>query len=166
LVTADGFGSVRALLTARERWAKRAARLPRGRRLRRTAREVVVGAEGRWSLLASPPDDGDAADIESLAEAVAEQLLARWGVVFRDLARGARGVAPHGSARHRARRSFRHWLRGRAVRAPRSGRSAAPDTPPRANRRDGPPVGGGPAEPDGDHHAGATRGRGARQHRR
>jgi ATP-dependent Lhr-like helicase len=86
LVTADGFGSVRALLTARERWAKRAARLPRGRRLRRSAREVVVGAEGRWSLLLSPPVEPDAADLESLAEAVAEQLLARWGVVFRDLA--------------------------------------------------------------------------------
>jgi ATP-dependent Lhr-like helicase len=87
LVTADGFGSVRALLTARERWAKRAARLPRGRRLRRGAREVVVGAEGRWSLLHSPaPADGAAGtDVETLAEAVAEQLLARYGVVFRDL---------------------------------------------------------------------------------
>jgi ATP-dependent Lhr-like helicase len=85
LVTADGFGSVRALLTSRERWAKRAARLPRGRRLRRSGREVVVGAEGRWSLLL-PPAPPDAADGESLAEAVAEQLLARWGVVFRDLA--------------------------------------------------------------------------------
>ncbi len=88
LVTADGFGSVRALLTARERWAKRAARLPRGRRLRHGAREVVVGAEGRWSLLLSPPPAAGegATDIEALAEAVAEQLLARWGVVFRDLA--------------------------------------------------------------------------------
>ncbi len=88
LVTADGFGSVRALLTARERWAKRAARLPGGRRLRWGAREVVVGAEGRWSLLLSPsPVDGDnAGDLETLADAVAEQLLARWGVIFRDLA--------------------------------------------------------------------------------
>ena len=87
LVTADGFGSVRALLTARERWAKRAARLPRGRRLRRGPRDVVVGAEGRWSLLLSPPPVDEAgADVETLAEAVAEQLLARYGVVFRDLA--------------------------------------------------------------------------------
>ncbi len=39
LVTADGFGSVRTLLTARERWAKRAARLPKQRRLRRQAGE-------------------------------------------------------------------------------------------------------------------------------
>jgi len=87
LVTADGFGSVRALLTARERWAKRAAH-PRGGRLRRGAREPVVGAEGRWSIMMSPePLDAEAgADVETLAEAVAEQLLARYGVVFRDLA--------------------------------------------------------------------------------
>jgi ATP-dependent Lhr-like helicase len=87
LVTADGFGSVRALLTARERWAKRAAQL-RGRRLRRSAHEIAVGAEGRWSLLVAPAPvdpDGGGTDVETLAEAVAEQLLARYGVVFRDL---------------------------------------------------------------------------------
>ena len=37
---------------------------------------------GRWSLLAAPDDRFDP---DELAEAVAEQLLARWGVVFRDL---------------------------------------------------------------------------------
>ncbi len=87
LITADGFGSVRALLSARERWAKRAARLQRSRRLRREAGEGVA-VEGRWSLLpgAEAKDGtGERADIETLAEAVAEQLLARWGVVFRDL---------------------------------------------------------------------------------
>jgi ATP-dependent helicase Lhr and Lhr-like helicase len=82
LVTADGFGSVRALLSARERWARRAARRP-AERLRRQA-QGRGGAEGRWSLLPSPPPVG-AVDAETLAEAVAEQLLARWGVVFRDL---------------------------------------------------------------------------------
>ena len=86
LVTADGFGSVRALLTARERWAKRAA-LARGRRLRQRARDLALGREGRWSLLHAPaPVEEDGADLETLAEAVAEQLLARYGVVFRDLA--------------------------------------------------------------------------------
>jgi ATP-dependent Lhr-like helicase len=86
LVTADGFGSVRALLTARERWAKRAA-LARGRRLRKGAREMALGREGRWSLLHAPAPlpESESADVESLAEAVAEQLLARYGVVFRDL---------------------------------------------------------------------------------
>jgi ATP-dependent Lhr-like helicase len=84
LVTADGFGSVRALLTARERWARRAGRA--GRRLRQGARDGVVGAEGRWSLLHGAPAAGEGgADQEALAEAVAEQLLARYGVVFRDL---------------------------------------------------------------------------------
>ena len=39
-------------------------------------------AEGRWSLLPEPAQDLEA---ESLAEAVAEQLLARWGVVVRDV---------------------------------------------------------------------------------
>jgi ATP-dependent helicase Lhr and Lhr-like helicase len=37
---------------------------------------------GRWALL---PVAGEVTDREALAEAVAEQLLARWGVVFRDL---------------------------------------------------------------------------------
>ena len=40
------------------------------------------GAAGRWSLLPEPAADCDPDD---LAEAVAEQLAARWGVVFRDL---------------------------------------------------------------------------------
>ena len=37
---------------------------------------------GRWSLL---PEQGDATAIEELAEAWAEQLLFRYGVVFRDM---------------------------------------------------------------------------------
>jgi len=87
LVTADGFGSVRALLTARERWAKRAARSPRQQRLGRQAGEGIA-VEGRWSLLPvaeASNGSGEQADIETVAEAVAEQLLARYGVVFRDL---------------------------------------------------------------------------------
>ena len=95
LVTADGFGSVRSLLTARERWAKHAARLPRGRRLRRQAGDGIP-VEGRWSLLPHPERSEHALehpDVETLAEAVAEQLLARYGVVFRDLlAREALGL--------------------------------------------------------------------------
>jgi ATP-dependent Lhr-like helicase len=43
----------------------------------------VTGASaGRWSLVPAP---GDQLDREELAEAVAEQLLNRWGVVFRAL---------------------------------------------------------------------------------
>jgi ATP-dependent Lhr-like helicase len=50
-------------------------------RLRRM--ELTSGAAGRWSLV--PPVDADV-DRHDLAEAVAEQLLSRWGVLFRDLA--------------------------------------------------------------------------------
>jgi ATP-dependent Lhr-like helicase len=79
-ITADGFGSVRALLSARERWSRRTTPAPATRRLRRGAREGA--SEGRWALL-PPADPGP--DRETLAEAVAEQLLARWGVLFRDV---------------------------------------------------------------------------------
>ncbi len=83
IVTADGFQAVRSLLGARERWARTRARDRARRGLRRGLRNGPSGAaEGRWSLLpdVTPIDDPDA-----LAEAVAEQLLVRWGVVFRDL---------------------------------------------------------------------------------
>jgi ATP-dependent Lhr-like helicase len=80
LVTADGFDSLRSLLGARERWARRRDTKTR-RRLRRGARGRA-SADGRWALL--PPADSSA-DPDDLAEAVAEQLLARWGVVFRDV---------------------------------------------------------------------------------
>jgi ATP-dependent Lhr-like helicase len=83
LVTADGFGSVRALLSARDRWTRRAVRRGPGERLRREGQRAG-GGEGRWALVPPPPPRGSV-DVETLAEAVAEQLLARWGVVFRDL---------------------------------------------------------------------------------
>jgi len=77
LITADGFAAVRGLLFRRQ-WSS-ASRSRRG--LRRGSSGRADG-EGRWSLVppAMPVDDHDA-----LAEAAAEQLLARWGVVFRDL---------------------------------------------------------------------------------
>ncbi len=82
-VTADGFQAVRSLLGARERWARTRARQRARRGLRRGLRQGPEGgAEGRWSLW---PSSQEISDPEALAEAVAEQLLARWGVVFRDL---------------------------------------------------------------------------------
>jgi ATP-dependent Lhr-like helicase len=75
LVAADGFASVRMLFAARGTGTSAG---PRARR-RGVGRRA---AEGRWSLV-PPPETGD--DTEALAEALAEQLLARWGVVFRDL---------------------------------------------------------------------------------
>ncbi|MGE5291615.1 MAG: DEAD/DEAH box helicase [Micromonosporaceae bacterium] len=105
LVTADGFRAVRFLL--RRRSLARTA--PERRRLRR-AGAGSAGSAGRWSLLRDPMSavgpgelaegfdgsaeslDGSAEspdrlanDPDDLAEAVAEQLAARWGVVFRDL---------------------------------------------------------------------------------
>jgi ATP-dependent Lhr-like helicase len=79
LVAADGFGAVRALLAARERPSPRRVHPRRG--LRRGARGRLAGG-GRWALL---PETDPSAEREALAEAVAEQLVARWGVVFRDL---------------------------------------------------------------------------------
>jgi ATP-dependent Lhr-like helicase len=76
LVTADGFRAIRLLL------GRRAASAARGRRLRQAGRGFAASSGGRWSLL---PAAVAAEDPDELAEAVAEQLLARWGVVFRDL---------------------------------------------------------------------------------
>jgi ATP-dependent helicase Lhr and Lhr-like helicase len=76
LVTADGFRAIRSLL------GRRAFSAARGRRLRQAGRGRVSGSAGRWSLL---PEATAAEDPDELAEAVAEQLIARWGVVFRDL---------------------------------------------------------------------------------
>jgi ATP-dependent helicase Lhr and Lhr-like helicase len=79
LIMCDGFAAVRALLNGRR--APVAPRAWRFSRLRRT--EPVAGAAGRWSLVPAPEANIDRHD---LAEAVAEQLLNRWGVLFRDLA--------------------------------------------------------------------------------
>ncbi|MET0919968.1 MAG: DEAD/DEAH box helicase [Acidimicrobiia bacterium] len=79
LLTSDGFGAIRARVAPRERERSDARRLSR---LRRGARPAAVGA-GRWTLVNATADTE--IDEHELAEAVAEQLLARWGVVFRDL---------------------------------------------------------------------------------
>jgi ATP-dependent helicase Lhr and Lhr-like helicase len=71
LVTADGFENLRALLDPKRRRGEGKGRSARPRH-----------APGRWALLRHTPvsEDGN-------AEAFARQLLARWGVVFRDAAR-------------------------------------------------------------------------------
>ncbi|MHB8219393.1 MAG: DEAD/DEAH box helicase [Acidimicrobiales bacterium] len=95
VATADAFSAVRALLNGR-----RSVRAVSGRRFRRPisgpgARGAPLGAagagEGRWALLPEPevPDGGGAdregAGRDELAEAVAWQMLQRWGVVAWEL---------------------------------------------------------------------------------
>ncbi len=86
LITADGFRAVRSLLRSRSRPSYPQRRGLRGG-LRRPAlghNAQGTGPAGRWSLLPEPMPPGDP---DELAEAAAEQLLVRWGVVFRDLVR-------------------------------------------------------------------------------
>jgi ATP-dependent Lhr-like helicase len=89
LVTADAFSAVRSLLSARDRWRTRTVRRPTTRLSRRRAPVGSGIGEGRWSLLPGPevlggPSVADGVlspGNEDLAEAVAHQLLVRWGVV-------------------------------------------------------------------------------------
>jgi ATP-dependent Lhr-like helicase len=76
----DGFAAIRALVGVRR--TSTAYAHPRFSLLRRGA-SAAAGAAGRWALV--PPCEPDL-DRHDLAEAVAEQLLNRWGVLFRDLA--------------------------------------------------------------------------------
>ncbi len=88
LVTSDGFAAIRSL----SRGERRPAQPPRSMsRLRRGGR-VAGRAAGRWSLVGEPVEvaagessSASAIDAETLAEALADQLLARWGVVFYDI---------------------------------------------------------------------------------
>jgi len=84
IVTADGFQAVRSLLSARDTWNRRRRHEQRTRvgRLGGRTPSWRQGGEGRWSLL---PGVVVAEDVDTLAEQVAGQLLARWGVVFWDL---------------------------------------------------------------------------------
>jgi ATP-dependent helicase Lhr and Lhr-like helicase len=77
-IAADGFDALRSLLDPQARLeglGRRSGRLRRGA-------SSGLGREGRWALLPAALEGGDP---DELAEAVTEQLLARWGVVFRDL---------------------------------------------------------------------------------
>jgi ATP-dependent Lhr-like helicase len=92
LVTADAFSAVRSLLSARDRWRTRTARRPSVRPgLGRRRAPVGTGiGEGRWSLLpvdVAPQIDSLIPQNEELAESVAWQLLARWGVVAWEVTR-------------------------------------------------------------------------------
>jgi ATP-dependent Lhr-like helicase len=86
-ITNDTFHALRAFTRAPVRRSRKEARAGQAFRSRRVA---PPSAEGRWSLLAervpSPPND------TQWSTAMAQQLLARYGVVTRDLA-AAEGIA-------------------------------------------------------------------------
>jgi ATP-dependent Lhr-like helicase len=91
VVTADAFSAVRSLLASRGRPSPGGRRVP-ARRSRLGPRRAPTGTgigEGRWSLVPEPDDfttdESFAPATEELAEAVAWQMLARWGVVAWDL---------------------------------------------------------------------------------
>ncbi len=91
IVTADAFSAVRSLLSARRRRPTgaardrppRGARSPAGRGRHRGRRGPLVAAARARRRPAPGPHGGPAS--EELAEAVAWQLLARWGVVAWEL---------------------------------------------------------------------------------
>ncbi len=78
LIHADSFHAVRSLFDARDR---KVTEQRRSRGLRRGS-AARAGGEGRWTVFAEHLLDAHA---DELAEAIAEQLLARWGVVFHGL---------------------------------------------------------------------------------
>ena len=87
LLTADSFGALRSLLNrtrTHQHFKQYRPPIPnqmsRGRR--RSWRSGTPRTSGRWALLPQPEAGGDP---DELAELFAEQLLARWGVVFRDV---------------------------------------------------------------------------------
>jgi ATP-dependent helicase Lhr and Lhr-like helicase len=86
LLTSDGFGAVRALLAGRYRAASSTTGPRRRigpRRAVGTRRVPPALSGGRWSLLERAV--ASEFDPDELWDAVATQLLDRWGVVFRDL---------------------------------------------------------------------------------
>jgi ATP-dependent Lhr-like helicase len=81
LIMCDGFEAIRARVAGTKLHS-------RPRRFSRAARPslATATAAGRGSLVPSPDDDVGELDSHDRAEAVAEQLLNRWGVLFRALA--------------------------------------------------------------------------------
>ena len=108
LVSADGFDALRNLL-APSLASSSAFPLVRRAALRQGARSVPQG-EGRWSLFDAPLVD---VDYDALCEAVVEQWVSRWGVLFRELGQLERSALPWRDVVYAARRlEARGVLRG------------------------------------------------------
>jgi ATP-dependent Lhr-like helicase len=107
VVSADGFEALRNLLVP----SLGAAVFPLVRRsaLRSGARPASHG-EGRWSLMRATFSN---IEYDALCEAVAEQWVSRWGVVFRELASCERCALPYRDVVYALRRlEARGVLRG------------------------------------------------------
>jgi ATP-dependent Lhr-like helicase len=107
LVSADGFEALRNLLAP----SLGAAVFPFVRRSAlRTGARPAPNAEGRWSLMRAT---FSAIEYDALCEAVAEQWVSRWGVVFRELATTERCALPYRDVVYALRRlEARGVLRG------------------------------------------------------
>ncbi len=81
LVMGDGFQALRQIMTPRGSRGARASR--RHGRYGASRLGRAAGPQGRWSIVHHL--QRDATPVEELAEAVGMQLLARYGVVFRDI---------------------------------------------------------------------------------
>jgi ATP-dependent Lhr-like helicase len=78
LVASDGFQGLRQLCGL---WRRSGRRRTRGLGYLRAG----GGPPGRWALVEAPSAHGEPPEVETLAESVAQVLLARYGVVFRDV---------------------------------------------------------------------------------
>ncbi len=87
LVTADGFEAIRSLTSGPRRADRRERALSK---LRRSGVRAAHAA-GRWSLVPGP---APIEERDELVEALADQLLQRWGVVFYDLVAHERPAIP------------------------------------------------------------------------
>ena len=87
LFTADGFEAIRTLTSGSR---SRPDRQPRALSKLRRSGVRAAHAAGRWSLVPTPPPS----DRDEMVEALADQLLQRWGVLFYDLVANERLGVP------------------------------------------------------------------------
>ncbi len=83
LFTADGFEAVRSLTAPPYEQRREARQMRAVSKLRRSGVRAAHAA-GRWSVVPNVPE-GAPEDRDDLVEALADQLLQRWGILFYDL---------------------------------------------------------------------------------